>query len=657
LIEARDVAKNAAKAQGDIEKLSNGFDDLGAKIKKAFAAYTAFTAAKFAANASDELLKFNEQMETLGQNNVQTAASFDAVLKTSAATGQSVHDVAEVYKAATEATEQLGGSQKDAAELAEAFTKAAVKEGKSAATAAAQLDTLQFAYDRGGVKVKEFNTLLKDNEQLQQSAERALGKTTEELMAMAKAGDIGREELRKIFAQFRSDTASTEVAATFDRIGESLKTMGKAFVTATAQASGFADAMKMGELAGIVEFFSNIGKIIGGLIRVVWNFAEGLVNIIRLIAQIIVSPKDILSIWDKFNRAQDENYRDMLKGVQQFGEAIGTMDAPSGVSKVHKTHSEIAAEANERVRMQAEAEEKARVEAENKRRAAEEQREREKDAKYRADTLAARAEQARIKEGMGGVDDALNAQFGDKLLEDQNTIINNNNTILAQKNEEGRLIMKNAASVHIQAMAEEEFLAANQKNLEDLSKVSDTIGNAFYNLFTGATKSAKEFFREILRGFAQIAAARLASSIADSIFNAGSKWFSAKKAKGGAFTHGYEIPFASGGVVTGPTSFAMGGGRTGLMGEAGAEAIMPLRRGRDGRLGVSGGSPNIQIVNNTGVAADASVNMQNDRMQIVLEAANMGARMAERRINRSLRTGYGDTAQSIQRTYGLGRRF
>lgn len=46
------------------------------------------------------------------------------------------------------------------------------------------------------------------------------------------------------------------------------------------------------------------------------------------------------------------------------------------------------------------------------------------------------------------------------------------------------------------------------------------------------------------------------------------------------------MPFAKGGVVNGPTAFSMGSG-LGVMGEAGPEAIMPLRRGADGRLGVA----------------------------------------------------------------------
>ncbi|WP_317055016.1 phage tail tape measure protein [Roseovarius rhodophyticola] len=58
--------------------------------------------------------------------------------------------------------------------------------------------------------------------------------------------------------------------------------------------------------------------------------------------------------------------------------------------------------------------------------------------------------------------------------------------------------------------------------------------------------------------------------------------------KGGSFAQGRVQPFANGGVIGGPTTFPMRGGM-GLMGEAGPEAIMPLARGADGKLGVRGG--------------------------------------------------------------------
>jgi len=53
-------------------------------------------------------------------------------------------------------------------------------------------------------------------------------------------------------------------------------------------------------------------------------------------------------------------------------------------------------------------------------------------------------------------------------------------------------------------------------------------------------------------------------------------------------------PFASGGVIGAPTYFPLSSGGLGLAGEAGPEAIVPLTRGADGRLGIAmsgGGQP------------------------------------------------------------------
>jgi len=58
-------------------------------------------------------------------------------------------------------------------------------------------------------------------------------------------------------------------------------------------------------------------------------------------------------------------------------------------------------------------------------------------------------------------------------------------------------------------------------------------------------------------------------------------------------------PFASGGVVAAPTYFPLPSGGLGLAGEAGSEAILPLARGSDGRLGVAmtgmGQAPSITV--------------------------------------------------------------
>ncbi|MEL7150249.1 MAG: phage tail tape measure protein [Pseudomonadota bacterium] len=101
-------------------------------------------------------------------------------------------------------------------------------------------------------------------------------------------------------------------------------------------------------------------------------------------------------------------------------------------------------------------------------------------------------------------------------------------------------------------------------------------------------------------------------------------------ADGASFAQGRVMPFASGGVVSGPTYFPMRNG-VGLMGEAGPEAIMPLTRGADGRLGVrsEGGGRPVQIVMN--ISTPDAASFQRSQSQI---AAQMN-----RALSRSHRNG------------------
>jgi len=75
-------------------------------------------------------------------------------------------------------------------------------------------------------------------------------------------------------------------------------------------------------------------------------------------------------------------------------------------------------------------------------------------------------------------------------------------------------------------------------------------------------------------------------------------WFSGLfgNADGNAFVNGKVQKYAKGGIVNKPTLFPMANGM-GLMGEQGAESVMPLKRGRDGKLGViaHGGGTNIVV--------------------------------------------------------------
>ncbi len=96
-------------------------------------------------------------------------------------------------------------------------------------------------------------------------------------------------------------------------------------------------------------------------------------------------------------------------------------------------------------------------------------------------------------------------------------------------------------------------------------------------------------------------------------------------AAGGAFTQGRVMPFAQGGIVAQATPFPLRGGM-GLMGEAGPEAILPLARGADGRLGVQagGGARPVTVVMN--ISTPDVEGFRRSQSQIAAQASRALAR-------------------------------
>ncbi len=99
-------------------------------------------------------------------------------------------------------------------------------------------------------------------------------------------------------------------------------------------------------------------------------------------------------------------------------------------------------------------------------------------------------------------------------------------------------------------------------------------------------------------------------------------------AKGGVLNQGTVMPFAQGGVIASPIAFPMSRGMTGIAGERGAEAIMPLARGRDGRLGVaaSGGGGGGITINISTPDVESFRRSESQVAAMIARAAAMGQR-------------------------------
>lgn len=141
----------------------------------------------------------------------------------------------------------------------------------------------------------------------------------------------------------------------------------------------------------------------------------------------------------------------------------------------------------------------------------------------------------------------------------------------------------------------------------------DSVANGFANTFVDGLETGKfafkDFLADLARQMVKSAIVKLLTNLFASYFGGGTAVggnptvdaaFGFKPAAMGAAFSGPITPFAKGGIVGTPTKFFAAGG-VGLMGEAGPEAIMPLKRGSDGKLGVAAqmsGGGSQYVINN-----------------------------------------------------------
>lgn len=158
--------------------------------------------------------------------------------------------------------------------------------------------------------------------------------------------------------------------------------------------------------------------------------------------------------------------------------------------------------------------------------------------------------------------------------------------------------------------------------LERIGDLAEGVGRSLSRAFRGAVldgKSLKSVLGEVARSFADIALKAAFQPIGNLVSGAIESLFQA--------TNPAVTPFAKGGVLASPAYFPLGRG-LGLAGEAGAEAILPLARGSDGRLGVAGGGGGAVNVtfNITATDARSFASSEAELSAMLLRAVKRGAR-------------------------------
>jgi phage-related minor tail protein len=190
-----------------------------------------------------------------------------------------------------------------------------------------------------------------------------------------------------------------------------------------------------------------------------------------------------------------------------------------------------------------------------------------------------------------------------------------------------------AAPVETWTVAIDADTTALQSELKSAANLGRQFSNSLANAFEGVAlkgKSLGDVFKSRALQMSKMVLHAAFKPLEQGLGNLFQGLFSGGMAfaKGGVIAQGMPVPFASGGVIASPIAFPLNGGRTGIAGERGPEAIMPLSRGADGRLGVAarGGSSVNVTFNVTSPDADSFRRSESQLGAMLARAVSSGQR-------------------------------
>ena len=213
------------------------------------------------------------------------------------------------------------------------------------------------------------------------------------------------------------------------------------------------------------------------------------------------------------------------------------------------------------------------------------------------------------------------------------------------------------AGTLLQIEAEKERNAVLEEAKQQQEQLANFIGDSMENAMMGivdGTLSVKDAFKSMAADIIKelyrvlvvqemVATAKEAMDAKGGFLKMAGSFlgFGGASANGNVFSGGSQVQaYANGGVVNGPTNFPMSGNKVGLMGEAGPEAIMPLKRGSNGKLGVQmeGGGGGGDVIN-INQSFNFQANGDDSVKKLIAQAAPKIADMAKASVIESRRRG------------------
>lgn len=647
----RSIEGNSKKTAREVKRMAKSFD----LMTFAASAFIALRVIKTVTGMADSMILLSARVNLVAESTVGTVKAMEDLFDVSKQTRSAIEASASLYARLGLATKQLGTSHEDLIKAVQTTANTLVLSGAGAQEAKASMIQLSQAFAKGKLDGDEFRTMTENNVFMFDLLARGLGKTRRELYAMSKAGELTSSLVLGVLV----DNAE-EVQAKMDEIP---LTFGHVATQVTNAFSKMAlDAQ------GSIKFLTDSLSSVPGFLLDIKDSLQEQFAFLAAVNAGDVSPWKLLTAdQDEITRIMfdlNQGFRDVAAGVSEYRKQLDALDPVLEKMKdtLSKTQQELDFNKKEGF--------SSRVEEVTKRLESQQRA-------IRAVIVERGKLQQQINAGLNGRANALDKPVTTTAVADVDTT----SAKLDAKWEKLRLSVRTAEEVLAETLntiqkdaaeglpeitaerlgtkAVQEYDAALQKSKKSAKEAEeasnelgvaigqtlangiDQLGDTLFDAFMGMEVSFKELIGNILEDVGRLITKLLllnAIKTGLSGTDAGAFLFPTQNAIGNVFKNGEITPFANGGVVDSPTFFPMSSG-VGLLGEAGPEAILPLSRGTDGKLGVSvdgsGGPKSVHVnITNEGsasqvTASTSTTDLNGTVINIVLDDIRTGGQLRD----------------------------
>ncbi len=564
---------------------------------------------------SDSWKNINSQLKLVTNSTKQLTQTTNALFKISQDSRNAIEGTVDLYTKLARSTKSLGTSEEELLQVTETINKAITISGVSAQSANAALIQLSQGFASGTLRGEELNSVMEQTPRLAQAIAEGMGVTIGELRALGQEGKITSEAVINAL-KGQADTINTEftqvnktVSQSFTQLGNSVTRIIGIFDSASGTNNLLADTISSisQEIDGASESVKSWGAFTSAVVERTSLLFKALFETLKFGFATMFTGAEI-----GFNSFIKLALNDLVNLGIRFNQISGAL----GFDKIDLTGI------NTQLNLTIE------------------------NGRVLTEELTQGANQV-----AGAWNNFLGFDISAKYQENINSMVTSTqslNTTIKETAKEMSLFEQQDFMDKLAAKSKA-YSTQVKDDLTGIQVVAQSVGQLLENRLTDSFRKMmdgafdfKEFMSTLLKDIAaeMIRIFVIKQAIEGTLGAGGLNIL--PSANGNVFNGGSQVKaYANGGVVNSPTFFPMNGNKTGLMGEAGPEAIVPLTRTPGGDLGVKASPVNVTVINNAG----ANVSTQDDgegNIQIVLDA-----------VANSITRGVGPIGQSMESRYGL----